>query len=59
MSEGDLVELGALDQVLILAPYRRDAAYLGQLLTEYDMAVATCASADELTKHLAAGPGCS
>ncbi|WCP13269.1 hypothetical protein sphantq_01688 [Sphingobium sp. AntQ-1] len=57
MSGSDLVEPGALDQVLILAPYRRDAAYLGQLLAEYDMAVATCISADELTGYLAAGPG--
>jgi two-component sensor histidine kinase len=57
MNESDQVEPGALDQVLILAPYRKDAAYLGQLLAEYDMAVAICASADELTGYLAAGPG--
>ncbi len=57
MSEADLVEPGALDQVLILAPYRRDAVYLGQLLAEYDMAVTTCASAEELAGHLVSGPG--
>ncbi|AHE53034.1 sensor histidine kinase [Sphingomonas sanxanigenens] len=56
MSEADPEEPGALDQVLILAPYRRDAEYLVRLLSEHDIAVAACTATD-LAAHLAAGPG--
>ncbi|RYE70356.1 MAG: sensor histidine kinase [Rhizobiaceae bacterium] len=56
MSEFDPDEPGALDHVLILAPYRRDADYLVRLLTEHDIAVAPCTAAD-LAGHLATGPG--
>lgn len=56
MSEADPHEPGALDQVLILAPYRRDAEYLVRLLSEQDIAVAPCTASD-LAGHLAAGPG--
>ncbi|MDB5708283.1 MAG: hypothetical protein JWL96_353 [Sphingomonas bacterium] len=56
MSDPNGDEPGALDQVLILAPYRRDAEYLGQLLNEYEIAVAHCTATD-LAAHLAAGPG--
>jgi two-component sensor histidine kinase len=56
MSESDEDQPGALDQVLILAPYRRDAEYLGRLLTEHDIAVVPCTAAD-LSAHLATGSG--
>jgi two-component sensor histidine kinase len=56
MSEADEDEAGALDQILILAPYRRDAEYLGRLLTENEISVAHCTATD-LAAHLAAGPG--
>ena len=57
MSDDDQDEAGALDHVLILAPYRRDAAYMQQLLSEHDMQVDPCVEADDLATHLAAGPG--
>ncbi|MBZ9647093.1 sensor histidine kinase [Sphingobium sp. 3R8] len=56
MSESHEDEPGALDQVLILAPYRRDAEYLVRLLTEHEISVAPCTAAD-LATHLATGPG--
>ncbi|MBC9033714.1 sensor histidine kinase [Sphingomonas sp. JC676] len=49
-------EPAALDQVLILAPYRRDAEYMGRLLAEHDIAVVPCTAGD-LATHLATGPG--
>jgi two-component sensor histidine kinase len=55
MSEGH-EEPGALDQVLILAPYRRDAEYLVRLLTEHEISVAPCTAVD-LAAHLAMSPG--
>lgn len=57
MSELGLDEPGTLDQVLILAPYRRDADYLSQLLTEHDILVDDCREATDLGERLAAGPG--
>src|ERR1700712_3114737 len=56
MSDTEEDEAGALDQILILAPYRRDAEYLGRLLTENEISVAHCTATD-LAAHLAAGPG--
>lgn len=50
-------EPGALDHVLILAPYRRDADYLKQLLLEHDMLVDPCLGSGDLAAHLAADPG--
>lgn len=57
MTGDDQDEPGALDHVLILAPYRRDAEYLRQLLTEHDMPVDPCVGASDLATHLAADPG--
>lgn len=57
MSDDDQDEPGALDHVLILAPYRRDADYLQQLLSEHDMQVDPCVGADDLATYLAADPG--
>jgi two-component sensor histidine kinase len=56
MSEPYDDEPSALDHVLILAPYRRDAEYMGRLLTEHDIAIVPC-TATELAIHLATGPG--
>jgi len=56
MSEPYEEEAGALDHVLILAPYRRDAEYMGRLLTEHDIAVVPCTASDLVT-HLTTGPG--
>lgn len=57
MSDDDKDEPGALDHVLILAPYRRDTDYLKQLLSEHDMQVDPCMKQDDLATHLAADPG--
>jgi two-component sensor histidine kinase len=57
MSDFGHDEPGSLDQVLILAPYRRDAAYLGQLLTEHDILVDDCSDANDLAARLAGWPG--
>jgi two-component sensor histidine kinase len=57
MSDADQDEPRALDHVLILAPYRRDAEYLGQLLTEHDLTIDSCAAASDITAHLANEPG--
>ncbi|MDB5737763.1 MAG: hypothetical protein JWO65_1431 [Sphingomonas bacterium] len=56
MSEPYEDQPSALDHVLILAPYRRDAEYIGRLLTEHDIAVVPCTAMD-LSTHLATGPG--
>jgi len=50
-------ELAPLDHVLVLAPYRRDADYLGQLLSEHDIRVETCSDAPDLEARLAVSPG--
>lgn len=47
----------ALDRVLILAPYRRDAEYLSRLLTEHDILAEECADPNDLATRLAASPG--
>ena len=46
-----------LDHVLVLAPYRRDAEYLRQLLGEYEIQVEICSSAEDVDAALAASPG--
>jgi two-component sensor histidine kinase len=48
---------GALDHVLVLAPYRRDADYLGQLLSEHDIRVETCPDPAEIEACLSGWPG--
>lgn len=50
-------DLSALDHVLILAPYRKDADYLSRLLSEHDIRVDTGSGIDEITERLAASPG--
>lgn len=47
----------SLDHVLVLAPYRRDAEYLRQLLTEHDLDVRICSTGASVTPFLAASPG--
>jgi two-component sensor histidine kinase len=46
-----------LDHVLVLAPYRRDAEYLRQLLGEYEIQVEICSSTETVDGFLAAAPG--
>jgi two-component sensor histidine kinase len=48
-------DVSALDHVLVLAPYRGDADYLGRLLGEHDIAVDI--GPGDLADRLAAGPG--
>ena len=50
-------DLPALDHVLILAPYRKDAEYLGRLLSEHEINVRVGARTDDLDGMLAAAPG--
>lgn len=50
-------EGSALDHVLILAPYRKDADYLARLLHEYEIAVRIGTRAEEPAALLAADPG--
>ncbi|MEZ2409189.1 sensor histidine kinase [Bosea sp. RCC_152_1] len=47
----------SLDWVLILAPYRRDAEYLGALLDEHEVAVRQATGPDELASRLTEAPG--
>jgi two-component sensor histidine kinase len=47
----------ALDHVLVLAPYRRDAEYLRQLLIEHDLEVRICSTGTAIAPCLAASPG--
>jgi two-component sensor histidine kinase len=56
MTEPGEDQPGALDRVLILAPYRRDAEYMGRLLAENDIEVVLCTAAD-LATNLATEPG--
>lgn len=49
--------LPALDQVLILAPYRKDADYLGRLLAEHEINVRAGARIDDLAWMLHPSPG--
>lgn len=47
----------ALDHVLVLAPYRRDADYLQKLLAEHDIRGDACTSFDHVSDRLAPSPG--
>lgn len=53
----DRYESSTLDHVLILAPYRRDADYLGQLLNDHAINVRIGAQEENLDDILAASPG--
>jgi two-component sensor histidine kinase len=46
-----------LDHVLILAPYRKDADYLGRLLAAHGIDIRIGTRTDDLNALLAAGPG--
>ncbi|RCW78334.1 sensor histidine kinase [Phyllobacterium bourgognense] len=48
---------GELDWVLVVAPYRKDAAYIEMLLVEHGMVVRTCADTDDLVQKLPQSPG--
>ncbi|VVS96489.1 sensor histidine kinase [Rhizobium sp. EC-SD404] len=53
----DRYENSTLDHVLILAPYRKDADYLGRLLTGHEISARIGAQDDDLGEMLAASPG--
>lgn len=53
----DIQDRATLDHVLVLAPYRRDADYLRQLLTEHDLDVRICSTGSSVTPFLEASPG--
>lgn len=57
MNAVDQTDQAALNQVLVLAPYRRDADYLGRLLVEHDIQVRICSGGEVLADHLAVAPG--
>jgi two-component sensor histidine kinase len=42
----------ALDRIIVLAPYRKDADYLCQLLSANEMEVQSCSGAEALAEHL-------
>ncbi|MDP4006055.1 sensor histidine kinase [Methylobacterium sp. NEAU K] len=50
-------DLSALDHVLVLAPYRKDAIYLGRLLSEHGIRVETASGIDDIVAQLATLPG--
>ncbi len=54
---GDPEDQAALDHVLVLAPYRRDADYLRRLLAEHALDVRVCPSGDRIADCLTAAPG--
>jgi two-component sensor histidine kinase len=56
-SSDDRYERSSLDHVLILAPYRKDADYLGQLLADHEIGVRVGTQADDLVELLEASPG--
>ena len=47
----------ALDWVLVLAPFRKDADYIAQLLREQQVAVDTGRTVEETAQHLGRSPG--
>lgn len=51
------LEGSALDRVLILAPYRKDADYLGRLLADHGIDVRIGSRTDDLGEMLLASPG--
>jgi len=46
-----------MDHVLVLAPYRRDADYLRQLLSEQDIEVRVCPDGGSIAESLSGSPG--
>ena len=46
-----------MNHVLVLAPYRRDAEYMRQLLIEHDLDVRVCSTEGEIMPFLSASPG--
>ena len=50
-------DLAALDHVLVLAPYRRDADYLQKLFAEHDIGVQVCTDDAEIGERLNRSPG--
>lgn len=50
-------DLAALDHVLILAPYRKDADFLSRLLSEHDIRAETCSRDGDIAERLGAAPG--
>lgn len=57
MNAFDQTDQSTLNQVVVLAPYRRDADYLGRLLVEHDIEVRICSAGEALADHLAVAPG--
>lgn len=57
MTEFEPTDHSPLNHVLVLAPYRKDADYLGRLLAEQDIAVRICAGGNVLADDLAITPG--
>ena len=57
MSAPDLDDLSTLDHVLVLAPYRKDAAFLGRLLEEHDIRVEISSGIGDLADRLTTLPG--
>ncbi len=47
----------ALDHVLVLAPYRRDADYMRRLLVEHELDVRICSAGLDVGPFLASSPG--
>ncbi|MBB3997059.1 sensor histidine kinase [Aureimonas pseudogalii] len=50
-------DVSALDHVLVLAPYRSDAAYLAKMLDEHEIGVDVASGIAELADRLSAAPG--
>ena len=57
MNPGVPDEPSALDDVLVVAPYRRDGEYLSRLFAEHEMTVDHCAEHEDLAACLAREPG--
>jgi two-component sensor histidine kinase len=53
----DFDDLSRLDRVLVLAPYRKDATFLGRLLEEHDIRVEIVTGIGALADRLATMPG--
>lgn len=57
MSQASQTVIGQLDWVLVLAPYRQDAAYVESLLTGHGLAVRRCDREEDLAGWLELAPG--
>lgn len=57
MSPSEQTLRSALNHILILAPYRRDADYLGRLMTEHGVPVTIASQAEDLPGMLTSAPG--